>query len=137
MDTQTSPEPDDIPGILKPGPYTAVYEAHRGMMIFRTPKLEVQFRLLEHPAIVLSRWYRVTTFKNRISAPVQSDVVREIQAVLNRRVRNDRIPLELLKGVVVSVDVKLVTTDKEQKSLASINYYNVIGRVAGRLNRPL
>lgn len=131
MDAPASPEAEDIPGILTPGAYTAVYAGHRGMVIFKTPKLEVQFRLLEHADIMLSRWYRVTTYKGRISAPIQSDLVREIQAVLNRRVRHDRIPLELLRGVPVMVDVKQVTTNKEQKELAPINHYNVIACVKG------
>lgn len=129
MDAATSDA--DIPVILQPGAYTAIYTGHRGMVIFKTPKLEVQFRLLEHPDIVLSRWYRVTAYKGRISAPVQSDLVREIQATLNRRVRHDRIPLDLLKTIPVSVEVKLVTTDKQQEELAPINTYNVIARVKG------
>ena len=129
--TQSADIERDIPALLQPGTYTAVYAAHRTMMAFRTPKLEVQFRLFEHPDIVLSRWYRVTAYKSRISAPMQSDLVREIQAALNRRIRNDRIPLELLKDKPVIVDVKVVTADKQQRELAPVNRYNVISCVRG------
>jgi len=132
MDARQIPADDgDPPALLNAGTYSAIYIAHRGMMAFRTPKLEMQFRLFEHPDIVLSRWYRVTGYKNRISAPIQSDLVREIQAALNRRIRLDRIPLELLKDKPVIVDVKVVTIDKTQHELAPVNRYNVIERIRG------
>lgn len=129
--TQSADIEGDVPPLLQPGTYTAIYAGHRGLVIFKTAKLEVLFQLLEHPAIVLSRWYRVTTYKGRISAPVQSDLVREIQAALNRRIRHDRMPLELLKNLPLLVEVKTVTTDKAQKELAPVNHYNVIACVKG------
>jgi hypothetical protein len=118
---------------LKPGTYSAIYVAHQGMHVFRSPKLRVDFRLLEHLGLVLPRWYHVTGYKHRVSAPVHSDLVREVSAVLNVRVRHDRIPVASLAEIPVRVTVATVKRDQRQNELAEVNQYSVISRVDGRL----
>jgi hypothetical protein len=118
--------------LVNPGDYTAVYVSHAGMHFFKGSKLKVNFRLFEHPDLVLPRWYRVTNYKGgRISAPVHSDLVREVSAALNQRLRHDRIPVGSLAGVLVRVKVKTVTTDREQGSISAVNRYSVISRLEG------
>jgi len=120
---------DDLVGIPD-GTYSAVYEQHRGLLIFRTPKVRVDFRLLEHPGLVLSRWYRVEDFRHgRVSACSSSDIVREISDVLGRRIRRDQIPVGALEGVIVKIQVRTVTKDRIQRPLAEVNRYSIIGRV--------
>jgi hypothetical protein len=110
-----------------------VYADHVGYQIFRTCKLRVSFKLLEHPEIVLHRWYRVNTFKGRVSTRYPtSDLVRELSAVLGTRIRCDRIPVTLLANTPVQVEVKTVQQDHRQISLAPVNQYSVIARVRGK-----
>ena len=117
--------------LVQPGDYTAVYVSHVVMHIFRGPKLKVMFRLLEHPDLVLPRWYRVAALKGRVSAPLHSDLVREVSAALNQRVRHDRIPVASLANVPVRVKVRTVTTDREQSAISAVNQYSVISRLEG------
>ena len=115
-----------------PGNYTAVYAGHQGLMIYRTPKVRVSFRLMEHPGIVLDRWYRVEGYRNRIKTRASSDLVREVSAGLNRRVRRDRIPVGELAGIIVRVRVRTVTMDHRQRELHLVNQYSVIEAVEGQ-----
>jgi hypothetical protein len=118
---------------LRPGKYTALYERHQGMNKYKTPKVRVDFRLLEHPGLVLSRWYRVSEYRGgRISAPHHSAIMRETCAVLGTRHRHDRIPIASLRDIQVSVEVGDVVMDGEQHELADVNRYSVIKRVLGR-----
>jgi hypothetical protein len=118
---------------VDPGRYSAVYVKHRGLTIYRTPKVKVEFRLLAHPEVVLPRWYRVLDFRNgRISAPSHSDIVREISEVLGRRVRTDRLEVASLKDLVIAVEVEDVRVDRAQRSLAPINQYSRIARLCGK-----
>lgn len=119
--------------LLRPGRYTAVYESHRGLYTFmKVPKLVVMFRLIDHAELVLPRWYRVTGFRGRVSAPAHSDLVREISAVLLQRVRHDRIPISSLANVPVYITAKTVTEDAKQRPLAEVNQYSVIESLDGR-----
>lgn len=119
--------------LLKPGTYLAVYVRHRGQFVFRQVKLRVDFRLVEHAEIVLPRWYRITGYKQRISAAsAHSDIVREVSAVLGTRVRRDRIPLASLANVVVNVEVDTVKVDQKQELLHETGQYSVITRVKGK-----
>jgi hypothetical protein len=118
--------------LVKPGKYTAVYAEHVGYQIFGTRKLRVSFILLEYPGILLHRWYRVNTFKGRVSARSTSDLARELSAVLGTRVRHDRIPVGSLANTVVRVEVKTVQQDHRQNSLDPVNRYSVIARVGGK-----
>jgi hypothetical protein len=130
---QSDPE---APGLVlvKPGDdYTAVYDSHAGLHVFKSPKVKVMFRLLQHPELVLPRWYRVTDYrKGRISAPIHSDIVREISEALNQRVRHDRIPVASLANTTVHVTVSTVMRDSRPQPLAEVNRYSVISQVRGR-----
>ena len=118
--------------LVAPGRYSATYIGHQGMTIYRTPKVRVSFRLMEHPYIVLDRWYRVNSYRNRIKARASSDLVRELSAGLNRRIRPDRVPVGELKGIIVCVRVRTVTTDHRQSELHSVNHYSVIEALEGQ-----
>jgi hypothetical protein len=113
----------------KPDDYDAVYVRHVCLRIFRASKVRVDFRLLAHPGITLSRWYRAEHSRGRIHAGNNSDIVRELSAVLGHRVRRDRIPLGELAGRVVRVRVRTVTTDSRQDALAQVNQYSVIAKL--------
>lgn len=118
---------------VKPGDYLATYVRHAGLVVFRTAKMRVDFRLLAHPDLILSRWYRVQNGRGgRVRAGRHSDIVRELSAVLNRRVRHDRIPLESLKDVIVNVEVRDVVKDRKQDTLAEVNRYSAISRLKER-----
>jgi hypothetical protein len=118
---------------ISAGDYTAIYVRHAGAMLFCTPKMRVDFRILEHCDVVLTRWYRVTDYRSgRVRAGRHSNIVREISAVLGRRVRHDRIAVGCLAGLLVRVRVYTVTTDSRQNALADVNQYSAIETLLGR-----
>jgi len=117
---------------LASGDYEATYVRHSGGVVFRTPKVRVDFRLLAHPELILSRWYRVTDYRGgRIRASLHSDIVREISAMLGRRVRHDRVPVASLEGLVVTAEVREVSSDRRQRKLVQVNRYSIIERLRG------
>lgn len=120
------------PILVEPGIYTALYVGHRGIDVFRFRKLLILWRLAEHPDIQLPRYYRVHCYSPRIIAGAASDLVREASAVLNQRIRRDRIPVASLAGIPAEVQVRTVTVDREQRDLAEVNRYSVISFVKGR-----
>lgn len=128
-----------LPGIedgailVEPGEYLARYVRHERVPMFKTSKLRVIFRLEDDRPVLLPSWYRVAAGKGgRIAAPAHSDLVREINAVLGRRVRHDRIPISDLAGILVRLEVRTVTHDQRQRPLATVNQYSVIARLEGR-----
>lgn len=126
---------DESPELPKvsPGQYTGTYTGHAGAMAFRTAKLRVDFLLLEHPGLVLPRWYRVLDYRGgRVRAGRHSSLVRELSAALGQRLRHDRIAVASLKGVVVRVLVRDVVRDSEQNELHRVNQYSVIERILGK-----
>lgn len=123
---------DDGLGLIRinPGQYHGTYVSHAGAIVFRRPKLRVLFRLFEYPELVLPRWYRVTSYDGaRISAPMHSDLVREVSEVLGLRVRPDRVPVASMAGIQVSLLVRTVAADKDDNALAQVNCYEIISRV--------
>ena len=117
---------------LPPGEYAVTYVHHSGGVVFRTPKVRVELRLLAHPELILSRWYRVIDFRGgRVVATRHSDIVREVSAMLGHRVRHDRVPLASLAGLEVTAEVRDVSIDRRQRELAQINRYSTIERLRG------
>ncbi len=132
----TIPVMSDVigPPLVSPGVYTGVYIGHKAGIVFRTPKLRLDLRLLEHPDIVLERWYRIVDFRgNRIRAGRHSDLVREISAVIGRRVRCDRIPVASLVNLQLRFEVATITKDSNQRPLARVNQYSAVARLLERL----
>lgn len=118
---------------LCPGEYSAVYVRHVGMAVFMTPKVRVDFQLLAHPGLIVPRWYRVGDYRaGRVRARPHSDIVRELSAVLGRRIRSDRIPVSALQDIVVRVEIRDVSEDRKQDKLAEVNRYSVISRLVER-----
>jgi len=117
--------------LVKPGEYQALCIGHRGIDIFRARKVVVWWKLLEHPEILLPRYYRVTSYRPRVCAPSGSDIARDVAAALGRRVRRDQIPVSSLTGIYVRVEVRTVTADREQRKLPEVCTYSVIDRVIG------
>jgi hypothetical protein len=125
--------PDEDIVRLTPGEYAAVYVRSSGMTVFKSAKVRVDFHLLDHPELILSRWYRVKDYRGgRIKAGRHSDIVRELSAVFGRRVRYDRISVGALENMVVRVEVRDVIEDRKQDKLAEVNRYSVISRLVGR-----
>lgn len=117
---------------LTPGEYTAVYVRHAGMNIFRSIKLRIDFRIVEHYGVILPRWYRVTDCRGgRIRADRHGDLVRELSTALRRRVRHDRVPVTLLADMLLRVSVRDVIVDRKQQALADVNQYSVVDRLLG------
>jgi hypothetical protein len=118
---------------VRPGEYMAIYVRHSGLLVFRTEKVRVDFRLAAHPDLILSRWYHVQSYRGgRVRAGRHSDIVRELSVALNRRVRHDRIPVSALENVYVQAEVRDVVTDRKQDGLADVNRYSVISRLLAR-----
>lgn len=125
---------EELP-LVTPGEYQATYVRHQGVVVFGSPKVRVDMRLIVHPDIVLSRWYRVSDHRgSRVKASRHSDIVREISAATGRRVRCDRIPVNALQGILVRVTVRTVTTDYRQSRLADINRYSGIEKLIERVD---
>lgn len=133
LDGHGGNESDELARV-SPGEYLACYSRHAGTVVFGSPKLRLDMRLVEHPDIVLSRWYRVQDSRGgRIRASRHSDLVRELSAVLGMRVRADRVPVTQLKGLVVRIDVQTIMTDYRQQRLADVNQYSGIARLIERV----
>lgn len=126
------PTMDEQCARVTPGEYTGVYVRHVGMTIFRVQKLCVYFQLVEHPEIVLPRWYCVKSWRGRVRAGPHSDLVRELSAIQSRRVRADRVTLEWFERVYVTMTVRDVVVDRKQNPLDSVNQYSVIDRLIRR-----
>jgi hypothetical protein len=115
---------------VAPGLYDVTYVAHRGLTVFRTAKVRVDFQLIAHPDLIVPRWYRVNDYRgSRIRAGRHSDILRELSAILNTRLRHDRVAVASLKGLVVLAHVRDVTSDRKQNPLAPVNRYSVIERL--------
>ncbi len=126
---------DDQP-LMPPGEYLAVYESHYGAVVFqnKAPKVCIRMKLAEHPDVILERWYRVRDFRRgRIVANRSSDIVRELRDVLGRGVRYDRIPIGLLKGLYVRVEVRTVTQNYDQEEHSPNNQYSSICRLVAKV----
>jgi len=122
----------EAPALISEGDYQAIYKTHKGVSVFGTAKLCVWMRILEHPDIVLQRWYRIQDYRGgRVRAGQHSDLVRELSAVLDRRVRPDRIPITSLADKIVRVSVSTVMRDGSQNELAKVNRYSVISKLIG------
>jgi hypothetical protein len=120
----------DAPALVSEGEYQAIYVAHKGLSVFRTAKLCIWMKLVEHPDIVLQRWYRVQDYRGgRVRAGRHSDLVRELSAVLDVRVPHDRLPITMLSDKIVRVSVATVTRDRSQTNLARVNQYSVISKL--------
>ena len=114
------------------GPYLAVYRGHEAVTVFRVRKLRVFLQLMEHPEVLLCRWYRITNQMGRISARPSSDLVRELQAVVGHRVRCDRIPVsEFGSSPFLRVEVRDVTSNARQRPLSGPNIYSVVDQILG------
>lgn len=119
--------------LLPDGEYTGFYVRHHVRMIFSRPKLVVMFQLVEHPGLMLPRWYRVQDYRGgRIRAGAHSDIVRELTAVLGQRVRRDRLPITSLARIPCRLLVRTVTQDHRQQKLPELCRYSVVSRVLGR-----
>jgi hypothetical protein len=128
------PVADDDLVRVRPGEYVATYVRHASLVVFRTVKVRVDFRLAAHPDLILSRWYRVQDYRGgRVRAGRHSDIVRELSVAFNRRVRHDRIPVSALENVYVLVEVRDVVSDRKQDALADMNRYSVISRLVERV----
>jgi hypothetical protein len=125
------------PALLKAGEYGALYVAQSGLLhLSHGENCASIFRLMEHPDLILRRWYRVIDFRaGRIRGQQHSDIVREVSAALGVRIRHDRIPISLLQDVPVRIEIATVTRDRSQKDLATINQYSTIQRIIGRMER--
>lgn len=121
---------EDCP-LIAPGEYLATYVRHAGVLVFGCPKVRVDLRVVVYPDVVLSRWYRVSDHRGRVRASRHSDIVRELSAVLGRRQRCDRIPINALQGLLVRVLVTTVTRDHRQGRLADVNRYSTIEKLVG------
>lgn len=119
---------------VEPGLYVVTYVRHVRAMLFgkakkSIPKVRIDFRLAAHPDLIVPRWYRVHSHeRGRIMAGTRSDIVRELQAALGKRIRTDLIQLSIteLKGKYITVVIRDTKTDARQRKLAAINYYSVI-----------
>jgi hypothetical protein len=126
---------DEDLALVAPGEYLATYVRYVGGLVFGCAKVRVEMRLIAHPDIVLSRWYRVTDYRgNRVKASKHSDIVRELSAVLGRRVRCDRIPINDLQGILTRVFIGTVAKDHRQVRLADVNRYSSIAKLIERVD---
>jgi hypothetical protein len=117
---------------VTPGKYSACYVGHRALTVFRTAKLRIDFQLLEHPGITLPRWYRIQDYTGgRIRCGRHGDAVRELSAVIGRRLRHDRLQVSVLQDLLLHVLVRDVARDGAQSPLADVNKYSIIERLLG------
>jgi len=130
------PGTDDVELILlDPDDYDVIYQAHKGVSVFRGAKVRIDFQLMAHPDLILPRWYRVQDHRGgRIRAGRHSDIVRELSAALGRRIRHDRIPVGDLAGKVLRARVDTVKTDSRQQPLAQVNYYSVVTKLLATIS---
>jgi hypothetical protein len=114
-----------------------MYVRHETVWMFKARKLRVDFRILEYPEVVISRWYNLLPVKSRVACAKQAALVREVSDGLGRRVRHDRVPVADLEGYELRVLVQDVEADSAQQPLSELNRYSVVKRIIGNRSQPL
>jgi hypothetical protein len=119
---------------VTPGEYSALYLRHVRMEYRRSVRVRVDFQLLAHPGLTVSRYYPVDSCRGGlIRAKACSDLVRELQVVAGHHLRGDRIYLAgILKGVQLQVLVVDVVKDADNQPLSEVNIYSKVRKIVGR-----
>ena len=124
--------------LITPGNYTAVYNSHKIARSF-AGKLVVFYRIIEPGAAfekIVPAWYQVRVIdpkKCSFSVRPLSKFARDWRVVFRHSPsRWDRIPMTALKGVLVTLGVRTVTTDHRQKRLDPMYHNSVIAQMLRR-----
>ena len=138
------PRPDissDFIPYVPPGTYTVSYVRHETVMLFRTPKLVIWFRIVDmgqHFGKSIPRYYNVRRIIRKLGkhggfqAGRSSDFVREYASIFPDRItRLDRIAMQPFQTALIRAVVRTVTRDRSQRDLATTLHYSVIERLVG------
>jgi hypothetical protein len=127
--------------LIPEGQYKVAYQYHETKVVFNTPKVFVNFIVVDlgpYHGLKLFRAFRVNELigkpsrNGRFKLKKRSDLLLMLCHLYeNQRIRPDRISLRDLKGLVLNVMVRTVTKDYRQKTLPEILKYSVIGDVRG------
>lgn len=120
-------------------PLATSYQCHFTRKIHSADKLEICFRVIDQGPYFMkkvSRYYNVRhrgkTGKNgNFSCGKTTAAFRELSHVLFFS-RGDRIPLTLLKDMIVVAEVSTVSKDNKQKSIHPQAQYSVVRKITGK-----
>tara|TARA_B110000879_G_scaffold47194_1_gene66520 strand:- start:222 stop:662 length:441 start_codon:yes stop_codon:yes gene_type:complete len=139
IDSTFDNDPDEDKPLLPEGEYRLAYQYHFTRKIHKAMKLEVCFRVIDQGPYFMkkvSRYYNVQhkgkMGKNgKFSCGKTTAAFRELSNVLVFN-RGDRIPLTLLKNVIVIAEVSTVAKDNKQQSIHPQAQYSVVRKITGK-----
>ena len=119
--------------------YILGYENYETYQYFNTPKIKVNFTVLDEGKYYgtrLSLFYRV----EKLTGPtgkygrfqprgMNSDFVRDWIKLFGRPKRNDRLSLHRLKSVLIKANVSTVTHDSKKRPLSVDSRYSCISEL--------
>ena len=132
------------PPLVQDGKYEAVFVRHETAFVFRTGKVFLWFRIVagEHFGVELYRPYRVKQLTGKAGpgggfrlAP-GSDLFAMLVRVLAVQRRPDRISLRALKGAVLEIRTRTVTSDHRQREAPEWLRYSVVDDVIRATTGP-
>jgi hypothetical protein len=122
------------------GEYSLAYTGHQIRYQYGTGKLFLRFKIVqgEYSGRRLYAAYRVKiTGKRTFTCGQASNIYRQFTRLSGRRDRRDRLPVGLLKNVIVTASVRTVKTDWKQRPLLPHQFYSVVDELlaieAGKL----
>lgn len=124
--------------LIPDGVYQAVYSHHETSAVFRSAKVFLHFRIVDlGPAFekVVYRPYGAKRLEGkpgrggRFRLSPRSELLLMLCRVLGVRARPDRISPSWLKGLLVEIRTRTVTTDFRQRPLADFMRYSVVDDV--------
>jgi hypothetical protein len=130
-------ESDELVRITE-GTYRAIYLRHEVRKNCYAGRLAVLFRIIDignQFGVVVPAWYRIKILDRSGSWSVgrHSKFARDWRTVFRRSPeRWSRVPMSAFRDVSVSLAVRTVIQDHEQKPLAEVNQYTVVDRILGR-----
>lgn len=133
-------EVDASPPLIEEGTFDAVFVRAESARVFNTNKLFLHFRIVtpgKAHGTVLYRAYRAKgatvgpRSPHSIRIAKRGELLLTLCRLFGRNVRPDRVSLKCLRGLVLQVTVRTVTSDYRQRPLPPQLFYSVIGDVVG------
>lgn len=132
---------DDLP-LIPEGKYRLKLESHETSICFgpKSPRLVLNFSVCDmgpHFGAKLQRHYNVEALttkagkKGGFRAKRHGDLMIEVCTLLNRKVRRDRVPIDLLYRSIIVGRIQTVKHNSQQKELPAVLHYSKVAALVG------
>lgn len=129
--------------LIPAGEYQAVYVSHETTNGSFGPKVKVSFRVVSHGPFYetqIAAWYNIKDGASskrkgsKIRLARGSKLTSELLKVLQIKKRVDRLSPSMLRGYVLVIKVRTVTTNSRQKKLTEAQQYSIVDSLQCILN---